>query len=107
MSTLEPLWLATLREAAKPPLGAATARRLGYSPGVISAVLKGKYTGNLAAVQRAVERELLNATVDCPVLGVIATSDCLTNQRLPFAATNPHRVQLACTCPTCHHRSQT
>ena len=103
MSTTEPVWLAALRAAAQPPRGAATARRIGYDAAVISRVLKGSYSGNLQAVQQAVERELLQGRTDCPVLGEIAVVRCLETQRQPFAATNPTRVQLYATCPTCRH----
>lgn len=105
MSAAEPIWLAALRVAAQPPYGAAIARRVGYDPAVISRVLKGTYTGSLQAVQQAVESRLLQGRTDCPVLGDIAEVRCLENQRLPFAATNPTRVQLHATCPTCPHHA--
>lgn len=103
MSANEPAWLAVLREAARPPNGASVAKRLGYSAGVVSGVLKGNYTGSLAAVQAAVERELMQGRVECPVLGEIAVSDCFGNQRMPFAATSPQRVALYGSCRNCIH----
>jgi hypothetical protein len=77
------------------------AERIGYSPAVVNQVLGGSYKGDLRAVQKAVEGALMGATVECPVLGTIGGNRCLEEQRRPFAATNPNRVRLFKTCPTC------
>lgn len=79
---------------------------IGYSESVISQVLAGKYRGDMRRVQAAIEGGLLGATVDCPVLGVIPRQQCIEHQRRPFAPTNPMRVQLWRTCPTCTHRTE-
>lgn len=96
-------WKIVLAEACARSSQAAIARRIGYSAGVISGVLKGTYKGDESRVQQAVEGALMGLTVDCPVIGEIPRNVCLEYQRRPFAATNPMRVQLARTCPTCPH----
>lgn len=103
MSTNED-WLVVLREACERTSQAAVARSIKYSTTVVNQVLKGKYTGDLSSVQRAVEGALMGLTVECPVIGEIGRDRCLQYQRMPFAATNPLRVQLSRSCPTCKHR---
>lgn len=75
-----------------------TAKRLGYSPGVISPYLRGKYKGNLDLVKAKIEGALMGALVDCPVLGEMARDACLNHQQKPFAATNSTRVELYRAC---------
>lgn len=97
-------WLTVLREQCAHSSQAAVGKRLNYSATVVNQVLKGKYTGDLSAVQRAVEGALMGLTVNCPVIGELARNRCLDFQRRDFAATNHLRVQLARACPTCQHR---
>ncbi|MCK5606028.1 hypothetical protein KAR91_29285 [Candidatus Pacearchaeota archaeon] len=73
-------------------------KKLNYSGSMISQVLRKKYKGNLAAIESAVRGQLLQATVDCPVLDAILSSTCLENQRKPFSAASPQRVQLYHAC---------
>jgi len=90
-----------LRRVAGAEGQAKTAKRIGYSASVVSQVLKGSYRGDVSAVRQAVEGALLSGKVDCPVLGEIRANQCLGFQRQRLAATNPHRVRLHRTCPTC------
>jgi len=103
MSSAEP-WVQVLREACKVRSQREVATFLGYSPPVVSAVLAGNYRGDLTRVQRAVEGAFMGAEVDCPVLGDLPLQRCIEHQRAGFRATNPMRVQLSRTCPTCPHR---
>ena len=82
--------------------------RIKYSPGVVNAVLKKKYKGNLKRVQTAVEGALMAATVECPVVGEIGADKCLQIQRQALAPTNPERVKLwrACRGGCRHSRIQ-
>lgn len=101
----EPTWLQVLRETAAPKGGQArAAERIGYSPAVVSQVLKGTYKGDLKAVQQKVEGALMGLTVDCPVIGELPRNRCLEYQRQGFAATNHMRVQLSRACPECPNR---
>lgn len=38
---------------------------------------------------------------ECPVLGQITAAQCKWHRNREFAATNPTRVRLGQTCPTC------
>lgn len=97
-------WLEELRRSATAEGQSATARRIGYSATVVCQVLKGTYKGDLNRVQSAVEGALMHATVDCPVIGDLPLQRCIEHQRGPRRFTNPMRVQLAHTCPTCPNR---
>jgi hypothetical protein len=97
-------WMRALRERADEDGQRKVARRINYSPSVVSQVLHGTYKGDLSSVRRAVEGALMAGQVECPALGqAIGTHDCLKFQRLPLAATTPARVKLHRTCPTCPH----
>jgi hypothetical protein len=100
-------WLTVLREQCKSTSQAAVAKLLSYSPAVVNQVLKGTYKGDLARVQRSVEGALMGLTVECPIVGEIPRNRCLEFQRRDFAATNPFRVQLSRSCPTCPNRRGT
>lgn len=108
MSAPDQDWLATLRQRAAEDGQRRVARLIGYSPSVVSQVLGGSYRGDVSAVRRAVEGALMAAHVQCPALGQeIGTQQCLAFQRAPLAASGPHRVRLARSCPTCpHNRSR-
>lgn len=83
---------------------AHVARTLGYSPSALSQVLSGKYQGDMTNMLTRVDEVYGGSTVDCPVLGEIPLGKCAEHRKRPFAATNPIRVRLYSTCPTCKHR---
>lgn len=91
-------WIEVLRAACAGGKQKAVALKVGYSAAVISAVLNSNYKGDLSAVQRAVEGALMQAVVDCPVVGEIPQQRCVAHQRAPFRATNPTAVQLYRAC---------
>lgn len=100
----DPDWLDALRTACAARTQAGVAEVIGYSPTVVSQVLKGVYRGDLRAVQTKVEGALMGLTVDCPVVGDLPRNRCLEYQRQDFAATNHLRVQFSRVCPSCQHR---
>lgn len=83
------------------------AARLGYSPAVVSQVLKRDYRGNYEAVEAAVRARLMAATIECPVLGQILLEDCHDHQRAAQAGAREStlQVRLARACPACPQRS--
>lgn len=91
-------WMTALRGARAQMSLQQLATRLHLSPTTVHQVLKGNYKGNLKRVAERVRGELLNKRITCPVLGEIAPGRCQDEQRKPFAATNPQRVQLWKTC---------
>ncbi len=103
MSALEPSWISQLRQTAAQVGQPKTAELIGYSTAVVCSVLKGSYKGDWTRVEERVKGALMGAEVECPVLGALARDRCLDNQRAPFAATNPTRVQLWHSCKTCSH----
>jgi hypothetical protein len=101
-------WIDALACACRGATQRRIAERVGYSPTVINQVLKGRYQGDLSAVEQAVRGALMDLHVDCPVLGALAADRCLEIQRRPFAATNATRVRLyrACRSGCPHSRLQ-
>lgn len=82
---------------------AEIARRIGVSDGTISNALKGRYIGNVDALAERIRGELLNQTVDCPILGQITSRICQDERKKPFHTANPMRVQLWRACRACPH----
>lgn len=100
-----PDWVRALAEACERESQAKVARRIGYSPSVVTQVLGATYRGDLAAVEHAVRGAFLGSTVSCPVLGEIDTVECRKHQRRPYAATANHlQVRLFKACRTCPNR---
>jgi len=97
-------WVQILRdEVAKAGSQARVGERIGYSAAVINRVLKGNYNGTVEKVKAKVEGAFMGAVVECPVIGEIPRDRCISHQGKRFAATNPMRVQLHRTCPSCEH----
>jgi hypothetical protein len=97
-------WLEILRAECAQSSQIKIARRVGYSPAVVNQVLAGSYRGDLAAVQKAVEGALMGRTVECPILGALASHKCLEIQARPFGSSNPTRVALYKACRSgCPH----
>lgn len=101
-----PEWVALLAEAVDAANQRAVAEVIGYSPAVVSQVLKGVYAGNTDRVRDAVLGAYAGLTVACPVLGDVPRQECLRYQREGYVATNPLRVRLYRACRGgCPHRS--
>lgn len=99
-------WLKVLTRCCSEHGQATIAKRIGYSPAVVSVVLKGDYKGSLAAVEAAVRGRLMSERVDCPVFfEAINRGDCARNQRIkPAMADDPVSRALRSTCPACVNR---
>ncbi len=95
---MQETWLEVLRTACKAKGQRVVATMIGYSDAVVSAVLAGKYKGNLKAVQSAVEGALQGVTVECPVVGDLPRQRCVELQRAPRSTANPTAVQLHRAC---------
>lgn len=102
-----PEWVHVLAIECKRASQKRIADQVGYSPSVISQVLKNIYTGDLTAVEKAVSGALMNTTVSCPVLGDLPGNRCLEHQRQKFSATSSQRVRLYQACRSgCPHYKQ-
>ncbi len=99
-------WINVLRAECESTSQSKAAALIGYSTAVVNQVLKGTYNGDLISVEEVVRGALMGATVECPAIGTIPRNRCIEHQRRSnnFASTNPLRVQLHKTCPTCENR---
>jgi len=101
-----PDWVRVLaEEAARSSMG-AVAKRIGYSTGVVSAVIANKYKGDLGAVEARVRGALLSEEVECPVLGAVRKDRCADEQKKNFAGTSAIRTRVynACRSGCVHSR---
>ena len=102
-----PDWVWALADECDRSSQRLTAEKIGYTCGTVNQVLRGRRRSeSLGNVEDAVRRNIMNAHVECPVLGEISLNRCLEAQARPFAATNPQRVQLWKACRTCHQNRQ-
>ena len=95
-----PDWIAMLAREADAASQAAAGREIGYSDGVVSAVLGNAYGGDLKAVEKAVRGRFMSQTVVCPVLGEIGSHVCLEHQKRAknFSGSSSIRVAIARAC---------
>lgn len=80
------------------------AEELHISSAVVSTLLKDKYPGNVEAMEQRIRGQFMAETVRCPVMGDLSKRNCLDNQALPQAFTNPVRAALGRACKTCPNR---
>lgn len=96
-----PEWVRTLAAACDQSSQNKTAKLIEYSAAAVSLVIKGSYTGDLKALERAVNARLENAMIECPVAGELPLAACLKNQKTPLRITNSEQVKFIQTCPKC------
>ncbi len=73
---------------------------------VISMLLKDKYPGSVEQMAQRIRGQFMGSTVVCPVYGTLNKRNCLDNQALPQAFTNPLRAALGRACKTCSNRKE-
>lgn len=103
-----PDWVLTLAEEATRTSSTATAKRIGYSPALLSHVFANTYAGDMERVEGKVRGALMALTVMCPVLGEIGRDRCLDEQRRPNTGASSLRSKLFRACrgigtPICPH----
>ncbi|MEX2126934.1 MAG: transcriptional regulator [Xanthobacteraceae bacterium] len=91
-------WVLVLAEEAARTTATAAAKKIGYSPAVVTHVLANAYPGDMGRVEGKVRGALMGATVGCPVLGDIRLDQCLDEQKKPFAGTSSIRSKLYHAC---------
>mgnify|MGYP006435551199 CR=1 FL=1 len=94
-------WVETLRLAVAKDGQRKVAEVLGCSRPLVSQLLNGTYNSPTDRWRRKVEAEYDRESVPCPILGEISADRCRTERSQGFRATNPIRVRLSQTCPTC------
>ena len=77
------------------------AKAIGASPTTVSQIYNGKYGADDSAPLELFREKFGGITVTCPVLGEISLDKCAFHRRREFAASNPVRVALFRSCPTC------
>lgn len=92
-------WVEALRaECARVKSQHKVGQRLGVSASLINQVINGNYKADTRSIEARVRGELMNETVQCPVMGECSKRRCVDVQAQPFAATNPQRVALWRAC---------
>jgi len=103
-----PDWIAVLARECDAKTQTQVGLELACSPSAVNAVLARRYPGRLDRFEQKVRGRYMKATLECPVLGEIATHECLANQvqAKRFKATNPLRRELFVACKTCPNREK-
>lgn len=97
-----PDWVRQLAQLSTDQTQSAAARAIGYSPGVVTAVLRNQYRADLARVEAAVRGALMAETVRCPILAEDITLDhCGRSQ--DSKSQDPLSEAFRKLCPTCPH----
>ncbi|MGK7664230.1 MULTISPECIES: hypothetical protein [unclassified Marinovum] len=98
-----PDWIEVVAEQCMKMPQARVASRIGYSPAVVSQILRNRYKGNVAAIEDAVRGAWMGATVNCPVVGSMRTDVCRDWQRKAkdFKPTNSNRARMYWACASC------
>lgn len=98
-----PDWIEALVRACDESSQNNVARRLGYSGAVVSQVLRNRYPGDIAGIERLVRANLMLEKLSCPALGVIKLSECLKHRASAedFVRRNPLAVQMRRACLRC------
>jgi hypothetical protein len=98
-----PDWVEALAEASAATSQSKVAARIGRHASLVSQVLHGKYLGDLDAVEELVRGAFMQATVDCPALGEIATDQCQKwrDKARDFSGRNSQRVRMYRACTRC------
>ncbi len=98
-----PRWVAEMARACADASQAQVAKRMDYSPTVISQVLNRVYQGSYPAVQEVFEGAFEGLSIDCPALGGISPATCRgwREKARSFGNTNGQRVQMYRACRRC------
>lgn len=97
-----PDWIKALAEACDATSQAKAAERIGYSPAVVSHVLRAAYPGDLTRVEGAVRGAFMAAEIDCPGQNrPIPTDECIGWQRRPYDGGNHLNVTMFRACRAC------
>jgi hypothetical protein len=100
-----PDWIEALaRECVRTSQG-QTAKRLGYTGGMISTVLRNKYAASTQQIEERVRGELMKATIACPRIGEIGRQVCQKWRKRAGAEMHPNtlHIQMARACRNCPH----
>lgn len=98
-----PDWVIELASQCDAATASAVAKRIDYSVAVVSAVVRGRYNGDLGKVEQKVRGAFMGAMVMCPVLDEIARDVCIAEQGKKHLGSSSTRAKLFRACKTCVH----
>lgn len=101
-----PDWVEVLANEANRTSATAAAKRIGYSPSVVSGICRGKYEkGDWEKVEAKVRGVFMGALIECPVLGEIGRDQCVDEQKKKHIGTSALRTALyhKCRSGDCPH----
>ncbi|MFG5381022.1 hypothetical protein [Yoonia sp. R2-816] len=103
-----PDWVMRLAQSCEASSQSRVAAQLGYTPAVISQVVRKKYTGNFHNVRERVEGQLMGATLVCPALGNLPLHECQAwrAKARHFSGANHQRVLMFRACSRCPNNRQ-
>lgn len=98
-----PDWVQRLAQECASSSQNKVAVHLGRSAALVSNVLRGKYKGDMGAVEDVVRGRFMRATVLCPALGEISTATCRDWMALSRSYGNEtsERVRMYRACRAC------
>lgn len=98
-----PDWIRMLAEECDTATLRGIAEKLGVSPASVSLAIN-RQRSSLEFIRLRVEINFMAATVACPILGDIETTECLREQQAPYSAANPLCIKLFRACRSgCPH----
>lgn len=77
---------------------ARAAKRIGYSPAVVSHLFVNRYPGDIGRVFTKIRGALMGETVTCPVVGEIGIDRCLAEQKMGNTGASSIRAALYRAC---------
>lgn len=98
-----PEWVVRLAESCAVTSQSKVAKQLGYTPAVVSQVVRNCYSGRIDNVRERVEGQLMGATVVCPALGNLPLHQCAAwrVKSRNFSGANHERVMMYRACNRC------
>ena len=97
-----PAWIFSLARECDRTSQAKAAEKIGRSAASVCQILRNKYNADLTIIKERCEAALTSA-VECPVMGMISGSKCLSTQELPFKPYNHVLVRQFKACRNCPH----
>ncbi|MEL6639738.1 MAG: hypothetical protein AAFN63_11385 [Pseudomonadota bacterium] len=103
-----PEWVLRLAESCEASSQSKVAGQLGYTPGVVSQVVRNCYAGAIENVRQRVEGCLMGATLDCPALGNLPLHQCASwrAKSRKFSGANHERVMMFRACNRCPNNAK-
>lgn len=98
-----PEWIIRLARECAARSQRQVADEIGRSAALVSQVLRGKYTGDMVAVEDLVRGHFMAGTIECPALGLIRAHECQDwrAKARRAASNNMLRVRMYRACNHC------